>query len=243
MSFGGRNPPVRSSVNLPVYSPLHLRHTPSTTPFVRGRSQPFPPPISRGYPEHPFVRGRSQPFPPPAGRNYPRHPYPHYREPNQALSLPLPLPPVGRSIIREAAEPPTTRPVAQQDSSSPLPQAPASRRVHFENLGGDLASADVQTRSELEKYFDVELWGWHLTPSDFQLGTCWLGTSELGKRDGDQEVGRKRRKGISKFQRFRLMFTRGILKSRKSNNKDREGEARRSNLKDTISAPLKSRIL
>lgn len=100
----------------------------------------------------------------------------------------------------------------------------------------------MQTRSELEKYFDVELWEWHLAPGDFQLGACWLGTSELETGDGDREFGKERRKG-GRFQRFRHMFTCGILESWKGNNKDQEREARRSNLKDSISAPLEFRIL
>ncbi|KAL0637270.1 hypothetical protein Q9L58_003754 [Maublancomyces gigas] len=227
MSSNDCNPPVRS--------PFRLSQAPPTTPFIRGRSQPFPPPVGRGYPEHPFVRGQSRPFPPPTGRNYPRHPYLDHHGLNPALPPP---PPAGGSITGEAAEPSTSRP-AQQDGSSPLSRALTSRRVHLETLGGGL---EVQTRSELEKYFDVELWGWHLAPGDFQLGACWLATSELETRDKDQEFGKKRREG-GRFQRFRLMFTCGILKPWKGNNKDREGEVRRRTLKDSISAPLKSRIL
>lgn len=134
----------------------------------------------------------------------------------------------------------TARPTQQDDSSS-SGATPPSQWVHLEHRCG-LASTSVETGSELEMYFDVALWGLHPAPGDFQLETCLPGTPELEKRDKDRGFEKKRRKG-SRFQRLRIIFTLGILKSRKGGSKDREGEGRRRNLKDTISAPLKSRIL
>lgn len=76
---------------IPIISPGTTQADSDDTVPFDSRSLDFPSSLhpNQAFPATPFIRGRSQPFPPPVDRSYPQYPYPCRRGPNQSLPLPV----------------------------------------------------------------------------------------------------------------------------------------------------------
>lgn len=113
----------------------------------------------------PFVRGRSQPFPPPVGRNYPQHSFSSGR---QALSSSTK--PTSFTKLTSSVQPALSTKKQVSFLPSPSYTQPAGRHVYNENHS-NLVRPGLLVEDEQRMYFDVTLWKWRPKPAGFELET------------------------------------------------------------------------
>lgn len=139
------------------------------------RSPPFPNQPSLPIP---FVRGQSQPFPPPVGRNYPQHSFSGGRQ-----ALPSSTKSTSPTKLTSSVQPILSTNKQVSFLPSPSYARPTNRHVYNENHG-NLARPGLSVEDEQRMYFDITLWKWRPKPAGFESGAHVGGELRGGQEQG-----------------------------------------------------------